>query len=171
MVRQPTAECLEVSRIDLIKRSRRVRIHIEHGAHLAGWVEHRHNNFRAGRARAGDVMGHLSDVGDDLCLRLTGALAADAPFERNRQAAVSALVRTDLEEPGRNHPVKAGPVEVIEAVVELADDRGHHGDLVGLTFEERAKAIEDELILTGLVHRLVHSRALSPGSARGVPRT
>jgi hypothetical protein len=126
----------EVRRIDLVESMEPVRIDVEHGDQIPRGREHRHDNFRPRGGGARDIAGETGDVGHELRLTQTGGRPADAPVEGNRQTPVGALIGTDLEQSGRHHPIEAGPIEIVEAVMKRAHDRGHDRNRVRLTRDQ-----------------------------------
>src|SRR5690606_13087342 len=62
--------------------------------------------------------------------------AADTAREGDDEAAVAALVGTDLQESRFGDAVEAGPVEAVVGVVQFAGQSGHERDLVGLALGE-----------------------------------
>ncbi len=75
----------------------------------------------------------ILDVGDDLHLTGPGGGPADPARKGDHQTAVTALIRPDLQQIGRHHPIEAGPVEPLVGMVQFAGHGGHQGDLVGLS--------------------------------------
>ena len=165
-VAHPLADRPQVTCIDRVERRRRVGIHVQHGADAAFAIQDRHHDLRAGRARTGDVKRHLRHVGDDLRRGFAGAFSADSLFERNREAAVTALIRADLQKPRLDDTIEPGPIEVLQSVMQFAGDGGHDGDPVLFALDQGADGSEDPLVL----RRLGHGEKPCPGPACAVKR-
>lgn len=102
------------------------------------------------------MLGALAHIAHQLSLAKTGRSAENPPIEGDLQAAVPALVRTDLEQLGRDDPVEAGPIKVGEAMVKFAGDRGHDGDQVALPLDQIDNTT-DRRVVQLLLFSLLHS--------------
>ena len=65
-----------------------------------------------------------------LCGGRSGRCTTNALVKGDVQATVPSLIGADLEVMWPDGAVKAGPVEVVERVVQFTDDRGHRRDPV-----------------------------------------
>jgi len=110
-----------------------VAVDVENADEPPAPPDDRQHDFRPGGGGAGDVAGERLHIGDDLHLAGARGRAADAPLERDDEAAVAALVGADLQEAGFGDAVEARPVEAIVGMVQFAHDRCHERDLVGLS--------------------------------------
>ena len=72
-----------------------------------------------------------TNVIDTLHLARAGGRAADAALEGNHQTAMAALIGADLQQARRHDAIKAGPVEPVVGMVQLAGHCRHQGDDIG----------------------------------------
>lgn len=71
---------------------------------------------------------------------------ADSAIEGNIQTSMSSLVRADLQMRPTNCSIKSGPMEMIERVVEFADNGSHCSRPVAWLGQERINSRADVVI-------------------------
>ncbi len=80
------------------------------------------------------MAGESLDILDQLNFAGFCSCAANTPAEWDHQTAMPTLVGADFQQLGFSHAVKACPVKTVIAVMHLAGNGGHQGDLIGFAF-------------------------------------
>ena len=111
-------------------------VDVQHGAYFALAVDARQDDVRLCIPLTGDVAWHRADVILQLDFGFPGTFSADAVVEIDRHTAMRTLVGANLQRPIVDTPIKADPVEMVEPLVQLARDGGHHRDKIGFALDE-----------------------------------
>jgi GNAT superfamily N-acetyltransferase len=115
------------------------------------------------------VVGKYAYVVDPMGTTRTRGGSANAARERDAQAAVPPLVRTDHEKLGPGNAVEAGPIVVVERDVELADDGRERRNPVVLALEQDIEAGAHFGVAFSTRHRLTTYRILYPMRRKSPP--
>jgi len=137
-----------------------VAVDVEDPDQPSARAEHRQDDLGPGRGSAGDMAWECVHVRDQLHLPRPRRRPAHPARERDDQAAMPALIGSDLQKFGSDHPVETGPVEPVVGMVHLAGDGGHQRHLVGFALRQAADRRTKRLV--------VHPRPLV-GRARNRP--
>ena len=117
---EPGAQRLEFGLVDFIKRGGIIRVHIQHRKKPALRSNDRDDDFRLRRRRTCDVSREGVDIRHELRLTRPRGRTAHTAIERDTQASMAALIRSDDQQIIRHCAVKPGPVKEIVRGVELA---------------------------------------------------
>lgn len=139
-------DLFETQAIVVVKRSRGVRVEIEHGRDLPLSVEDRHHDLRASSRIAGDVPREGADVLDNDRLSLGRRGSADATIKRDLQTGRRPLIGADPQQSRFDDSIETGPAHDRETLVNYGAHARHHRDGVGDAFEQG-----ENLALSGLV--------------------
>ncbi len=98
---------------------------------------------------------HLTNIVHPLTASFPSSPPANASLEGDGEAAMAPLIRSDLQKPRPDHPIKSSPIDLWVTLKNLAGDRCHRGRPVVLICQHGLKVFQELVVIKCCVHALV----------------